>query len=70
MCIRDSSGDKTQGGHILGLSADHLTLKINQIERFDLTLPRNPEFAQRDLCEMCIRDSLSPSYQSVKPSSV
>ena len=33
------SGDKTQGGHILGLSADHLTL------------PRNPEFAQRDLCE-------------------
>lgn len=45
------SGDKTQGGHILGLSADHLTLKINQIERFDLTLPRNPEFAQRDLCE-------------------
>ena len=45
------SGDKTQGGHILGLSANHLTLKINQIERFDLTLPRNPEFAQRDLCE-------------------
>ena len=45
------SGDKTQGGHILGLSADHLTLKINQIERFDLTLPRNPEFARRDLCE-------------------
>lgn len=45
------SGDKTQGGHILGLSADHLTLKINQIERFDLMLPRNPEFAQRDLCE-------------------
>ena len=45
------SGDKTQGGHIWGLSADHLTLKINQIERFDLTLPRNPEFAQRDLCE-------------------
>ena len=45
------SGDKTQGGHILGLSADHLTVKVNQIERFDLTLPRNPEFAQRDLCE-------------------
>ena len=45
------SGDKTQGGHILGLSADHLAVKVNQIERFDLTLPRNPEFAQRDLCE-------------------
>ena len=36
---------------ILGLSADHLAVKVNQIERFDLTLPRNPEFAQRDLCE-------------------
>lgn len=45
------SGDKTQGGHILSLSADHLAVKVNQIERFDLTLPRNPEFAQRDLCE-------------------
>lgn len=45
------SGDKTQGGHILGLSADHLTVKVNQIQRFDLTLPRNPEFAHRDLCE-------------------
>ena len=39
------SGDKTQGGHILGLSADSLRLKINKIERFDLTLPQNPEFA-------------------------
>ena len=45
------SGDKTQGGHILGLSADDLRVKINKIERFDLTLPQNPEFAQRDLCE-------------------
>ena len=36
---------------ILGLSADHLTVKVNQIQRFDLTLPRNPEFARRDLCE-------------------
>lgn len=45
------SGDKTQGGHILGLSADSLRLKINKIERFDLTLPQNPEFAHRDLCE-------------------
>lgn len=45
------SGDKTQGGHILGLSSDQLKVKINKIERFDLTLPQNPEFAQRDLCE-------------------
>ena len=45
------SGDKTQGGHILGLSSDDLRVKINKIERFDLTLPQNPEFAQRDLCE-------------------
>lgn len=26
-------------------------LQINKIERFDLTLPQNAEFAQRDLCE-------------------
>ena len=45
------SGDKTQGGHILGLSADSLNMKINKIERFDLTLPQNPEFAERNLCE-------------------
>ena len=45
------SGDKTQGGHILGLSADSLHMKINRIECFELTLPQNPEFAQRDLCE-------------------
>ncbi len=45
------SCDKTQGGHILGLSADRLCVKINRIERFDLTLPQNPEFAQRNLCE-------------------
>ena len=45
------SGDKTQGGHILGLSSDDLRVKINKIERFDLTLPQNPEFAKRDLCE-------------------
>ena len=45
------SGDKTQGGHVLGLSADELSLKINKIERFDLTLPQNAEFAKRDLCE-------------------
>ena len=45
------SGDKTQGGHILGLSAESLRVKLNKIERFDLTLPQNPEFAHRDLCE-------------------
>ena len=45
------SGDKTQGGHILGLSADSMHVRLNRIERFDLTLPQNPEFAARDLCE-------------------
>ena len=45
------SSDKTQGGHVLDLSIDRLHMKIHRIERFDLTLPQNPEFAQRDLCE-------------------
>lgn len=45
------SGDKTQGGHILGLSADTLKMKINKLEEFDLTLPQNEEFAKRNLCE-------------------
>lgn len=45
------SGDKTQGGHVLGLAADQLSLKVNKIERFDLTLPQNEEFAKRNLCE-------------------
>lgn len=45
------SADKAQGGHILGLSASRLTVKINKLEAFHLTLPQNPEFAQRDLCE-------------------
>ncbi len=36
---------------MLGLSSDKLSVKINKIERFDLTLPTNPEFAKRDLCE-------------------
>ena len=35
---------------ILGLSSDKLSVKFNKIERFDLTLPTNPEFAKRDLC--------------------
>lgn len=33
------SHDKTQGGHILGLSADELSAKLNKVERFELTLP-------------------------------
>ena len=41
----------TLNGHILGLSSDKLSVKINKIERFDLTLPTNHEFAKRDLCE-------------------
>lgn len=45
------SSDKTQGGHVLDLSVDRLHMKIHRIERFDLMLPQNPEFAQRDLCE-------------------
>ena len=36
---------------MLGLSSDKLSVKINKIERFDLTLPTNPEFAKHDLCE-------------------
>ena len=36
---------------MLGLSSDKLSVKINKIERFGLTLPTNPEFAKRDLCE-------------------
>ena len=36
---------------MLGLSSDKLSVKINKIERFDLTLPTNPEFAKRDLGE-------------------
>lgn len=45
------STDKAHGGHILGLSASSMTAKLNKLERFDLTLPQNPEFAKRDLCE-------------------
>lgn len=33
------SHDKTQDGHILGLSADELSAKLNKVERFELTLP-------------------------------
>ena len=50
-CFHYLSHDKTQGGHILGLSADELSAKLNKVERFELTQPTNPEFAARDLCE-------------------
>ena len=43
--------DSTLNALMLGLSSDKLSVKINKIERFDLTLPTNPEFAKRDLCE-------------------
>ena len=45
------SGDKTKGGHILGLSAGKLTFQINRLECFELTLPQNEEFAKLDLCQ-------------------
>ena len=45
------SSDKTQGGHVLDLSVDRLHMKIHRIERFDLTLPQNPEFTRCDLCQ-------------------
>lgn len=34
-----------------GRAAVCAVLQINKIERFDLTLPQDPEFAKRDLCE-------------------
>lgn len=45
------SSDKTQGGHILDLSAERLHLKINRIGRFDLLLPQTTEFAHCELRE-------------------
>lgn len=45
------SSDKTQGGHVLGLSAERLHLKINRIGRFDLLLPQTSEFARCELHE-------------------
>ena len=48
ICIPDwhfhyLSSDKTQGGHVLDLSAERLHLKINRIGRFDLLLPQTTE---------------------------
>ena len=56
ICIPDwhfhyPSSDKTQGGHILDLSAERLHLKINRIGRFDLLLPQTTEFAHCELRE-------------------
>ena len=56
ICIPDwhfhyLSSDKTQGGHILDLSAERLHLKINRIGRFDLLLPQTTEFAHCELRE-------------------
>ena len=45
------SGDKTKGGHVLGLSAEQFTFQLNQFETFHLVLPENPEFASLNLCE-------------------
>ena len=45
------SSDKTQGGHVLDLSAERLHLKINRIGRFDLLLPQTTEFARCELRE-------------------
>ena len=45
------SGDKTKGGHILGLSTKRFEFKIMPIEKFELVLPQNEEFSKLDLCE-------------------
>ena len=45
------SADRAHGGHILGLSADSLNFRLNAVKDWELVLPENPEFAQRDLCE-------------------
>lgn len=45
------SGDKSKGGHVLGLSTNNFTFKLNPISEFSLTLPSNPEFSKLNLCE-------------------
>lgn len=45
------SGDKTKGGHILGLSVGEMTFQLNGLDTFQLTLPQNEEFAKLDLCQ-------------------
>ena len=45
------SDDKTHGGHILGLSADEFTFKMNAIPEFDLDLPTDSDFGKLNLTE-------------------
>ena len=45
------SDDKTHGGHILGLSADEFTFKMNAIPEFDLVLPTDSDFGKLNLTE-------------------
>lgn len=45
------SGDKTHGGHVLGISAKALTAHIQDMQNLKLILPGNPEFAGLDLCQ-------------------
>lgn len=45
------SGDRTKGGHILGLSTSALSFKLNQLNAYEILLPQNEEFAKLNLCE-------------------
>ena len=45
------SDDMTHGGHILGLSADEFTFKMNAIPEFDLVLPTDSDFGKLNLTE-------------------
>ena len=45
------SDDKTHGGHILGLSADEFTFKMNAIPEFDLVLLTDSDFGKLNLTE-------------------
>ncbi|MDO4355801.1 MAG: acetolactate decarboxylase [Clostridia bacterium] len=45
------SGDKTMGGHILGLSAASMKARVNELDEYEIILPRNEEFAKLNLCE-------------------
>ena len=45
------SGDRTKGGHILGLSTASLAFKLNRLDAYEIILPQNEEFAKLNLCE-------------------
>ena len=45
------SGDRTKGGHILGLSTSSLAFKLNRLDAYEIILPQNQEFARLNLCE-------------------